>query len=561
MNRRLILAALTALVAAGGPSCASPRAAEGSAIATAQPAPKAAPSRLEIRDGWYYLDGRKIFVNALGYEIGARPGQDPYQHRVPELQRLRADLALIKAAGFNAIRTWSELGEDELEVVRESGLLIVFGIWVRPGDDFGDPQVIARAEALVRRVLSYSRRFDNIVTYLIMNEPMPEHVRRVGAQATVELWTKLRDIIHEQHPGIPVTITGNAAIGAFVDMNLFDVYAFNVYDYDDGTSYTHRFANGNRSLAELNGRGKPLVITEFGRSVSRSGGDHYGGLTLRQQSDELLRDYRGLLDSGASGACPFYYADGWWKSGAPAVHDDMPEEWFGFWGYADGKDTVGYPRPVWHALTTYNKALVVSPRNGIFYQNQVPIEVFPQDDVVRLRVVDRDRVVFESASLPKGYFAGELSFAGEGLADRELVFEFYDAAGRLLKLETLVILTGKDPLVWPTLELRTAARELAQDRELAIDVTLKNDSALTLGSELRYVFAPHQGWARGEKRRAAIDPAQKQQVIHDVYRVPDASPVLGLYAGADVRYGKFVSTIYDQKFVYRGTWADPIRLR
>jgi hypothetical protein len=34
-----------------------------------------------------------------------------------------------------------------------------------------------------------------------MNEPMPEHVRRVGAQATVDLWAKLRDIIHGEHPG------------------------------------------------------------------------------------------------------------------------------------------------------------------------------------------------------------------------------------------------------------------------------------------------------------------------------------------------------------------------
>jgi hypothetical protein len=561
MIRWLIPSALTALLCAGGSDRAAASGGAGPAQAEAQPASSGGKSRVEIRDGWYYVDGRKGFVNALGYEVGARPGQHPYEHRVSDVARLRADLALIKAAGFNAIRTWSELDQDELSVVRESGLLIVFGIWVPPGEDFSDPRVVARDEALVRRVLSYSKRFDNIVTYLIMNEPMPEHIRRVGARATVALWTRLRDIIHAEHPGIPVTITGNAAIGAWVDMNLFDVYAYNAYDYDDGTNYTHRFANGNRFLAEWNAQGKPLVITEFGRSVSRSGGDHYGANTLRQQAEDVLQDYRELLDAGAAGACPFYFADGWWKSGAPAVHDDLPEEWFGFRGYADLADGEGYPRPVWHALAAYNEALVTSPRNGVFYQNQVPLEVFLQDDVARLRVIDRDRVIFERTGLARGSFSGTLSFAGEPLTDRELVLEFSDAAGKLLKLETLVILTGKDPVVWPTLELRTASRDLALERDVAIDVTLKNETAFTLGSELRYVFAPHVGWERGEKRRAVLDPGKREQKVHDVYRVPEASPVLGLYAGVDVSYGKFATTIYAQRFVYRGNWADAIRLR
>jgi len=38
--------------------------------ALAAPAPG---SRIEIKDGWYYVDGHKFFVNAIGYEAGARP--------------------------------------------------------------------------------------------------------------------------------------------------------------------------------------------------------------------------------------------------------------------------------------------------------------------------------------------------------------------------------------------------------------------------------------------------------------------------------------------------------
>ncbi len=36
-------------------------------------------TKLEIKDNWYYINGEKFFIKAIGYEIGARPGQHPYQ--------------------------------------------------------------------------------------------------------------------------------------------------------------------------------------------------------------------------------------------------------------------------------------------------------------------------------------------------------------------------------------------------------------------------------------------------------------------------------------------------
>ena len=99
-------------------------------------------TQLEIKDGWYYLNGHKFFVNAVGYEIGARPGQHPYVKRNSEPQRVKNDMEVIKAAGFNAIRTWSELTEEELKVVQASGLKIVFGIGIDPARDFSDPELL-----------------------------------------------------------------------------------------------------------------------------------------------------------------------------------------------------------------------------------------------------------------------------------------------------------------------------------------------------------------------------------------------------------------------------------
>jgi len=97
-----------------------------------------------------------------------------------------------------------------------------------------------------------------------------------------------------------------------------------------------------------------------------------------------------------------------WKGGEPSVHNNAVEEWFGFWGYSDLKDTVGYPRPVWYALKTYNEALISSPKNQTFYQNIVPIEVFAQSDVVKMRIIFHDKVIYENKSVKSGYFADKL---------------------------------------------------------------------------------------------------------------------------------------------------------
>jgi len=516
--------------------------------------------RVEIKDGWYFIDGRKFFVNALGYEIGARPGQHPKQNRIAEPARVKRDMQVIKQAGFNAIRTWDELFESELKVVQRSGMKVALGVWVKPDVDFSDKKVVTEELAHVKRVLAYSKNFDCIITYLIMNEPMPQHIRKVGAQATVDLWKKVIDLIHREHPGVPVTISGNSAITEFVDMNLFDVYAYNSYDYD-GFNSTLGYANAARILKEQNARGKPLILTEFGLSVSRDGQRRYGGNTLAQQMNALPRYYRDLLDAGAAGACPFYYADGWWKAGEPAKHNDTPEEWFGYWGYRDAGDTVGIPRPVWHALTQYNTALITSPKNQMFYRNEIPLEVFLQDNVASMRVIYQDRLVYSQDTITSNHLVDSISFSGEALTDRELIFEFYDRGGSLLKLESIIILTGESEIQWPAVSLKTEMKDLDEGKNIRIKLNVKNGEVFTLGDQVRYLFSPHLGWTPGEKRMWKIDPSKREQTFQDGYSIPDESPLLGLYAGIDITYGKFVKTVYDHRIVYRGRWADPIRLK
>jgi hypothetical protein len=115
--------------------------------------------------------------------------------------------------------------------------------------------------------------------------------------------------------------------------------------------------------------------------------------------------------------------------------------------------------------------------------------------------------------------------------------------------------------VWPTLQLRTPVTDLDKAKEVPVEYELTNNTVFTLASELRYVFAPHKGWDPGDTYRHAIDPKLKQQSVSDTFPLPGDCFVLGLYAGTDIHYGKFTKTIYAQKFLFRGTWADPIRIK
>ncbi len=519
------------------------------------------PRHLEIKDGAYYINGEKTFINALGYEIAARPGQNPYKDKkVLEIARMRNDLKVIKQAGFNAIRTWSELTEDEVKLVQESGLMLVYGIWILPDGNFDDPKFVADAREQVKKVMAWSKNYDCIITYLIMNEPMVEHIYNKGAQNTFNLWTSIVKIIHEMHPGIPVTISNNSGIGEYLNERIFDVYGFNTYDYHDGLQgFTQGFANHFKYLKALNGENKPVLVTEFGMSVSPIGWGMYGGNTREMQAAHIIQNFSDLLDAGVAGICPFYYADGWWKGGEPAIHNPVPEEWFGYWGYADEQDTIGHPRPVWFEFSRYNKALLASPRNQKIYQGPVPLEFYLSKEVSRIKAVYNDKVVYDKPV--SGYhITDSIDFNEQAITDRELIFEFYNKDNELMKWESVMILTTKNEIVLPTIELAFNTDDLEKVKSLVTTFTVKNDTIFKLDNKFKYVYAPHQGWDAPIMKTKEIETGKPEVSFSEVYEFPGNCRVLNVAAGIDIKYGKFVKRIYNQKLLYQGHWADPIKV-
>lgn len=522
-------------------------------------------TKIELKDNWYYLNGQKFFIKAIGYEIGARPGQHPYEDKKKdELDLMKFDLENIKKGGYNTIRTWSQYSEVQLKLVQKSGLKLIMGISVNPEEDYGDPKFINYTKTELKKVLSYAKKYDCIITYLVINEPQTDHIHSVTGKAFVDLMQTLIDMIHTEHPRIPVTLSANAMISDYLDESIFDVYAYNCYDHTEGQTATMGFKDYIKGLCELNGLNKPFITTEFGYSVSPKGGNgRYGSNTLKQQSDGLISNYRDLIDAGAVGMCPFYYADGWWKGGDKSNHSlNQPEEWFGFWGYRDLNDKYGSPRPVWFAMQNYMKGLIISPKNKSIYTNTtIPLELFNDKEVKKVVVKFRDKVIYAKNITKEGYFTDQLTIDPVGIEDMELAFEFYDKNNQIIKNESINILASKTAFELPKLTIVvTPEKDLNQGKIASIKTKIETNEKFKLIGDLKLSYNTHLGWEIGSEKSVSINDQLDKKTItsENFFNIPDNCWVVNASAGISVQYGKFIFQIHDQKIIYRGNWAKEV---
>lgn len=521
-------------------------------------------TKIELKDNWYCLNGQKFFIKAIGYEIGARPGQHPYEDKKnDELDLLKFDLKVIKEGGYNTIRTWSQFSEAQLKLVQQSGLKLIMGLDVNPEKNYGDPEFVKECIEKVKKVTAYSKKYDCIITYLVINEPQTEHIHQVTGKAFVDLMKTLIDNLHKEHPGIPVTLSANAMISDYMDESLFDVYAYNCYDHIEAQTATMGFKDYIKGLNEQNGLNKPFITTEFGYSISHKGFGRYGGNTLKQQSDGLIANYRDLIDAGAVGMCPFYYADGWWKGGEKKIHSlDQPEEWFGFWGYSDVNDKYGSPRPVWFAMRDYMKGLIISPKNSSMHTGTtIPLELYNDKDVKKVVVKFHDKIIYSKNISNEGYFADQLPINPIDIEDMELAFEFYDKNNTIIKNESISILASKTAFELPKLTIEvTPGKDLNEGKIASIKTKIETNEKFKLLDDLKISYNTHIGWEVGPQATVSIKEQLDKKIItsENFFTIPDNSWIVNASAGISVQYGKFIFRIHDQKIIFRGNWAKEV---
>ncbi|WP_349944883.1 glycoside hydrolase family 5 protein [Bacteroides cellulosilyticus] len=504
---------------------------------------------VEVKNNSFYIDGKKFFIKGIGYEIGALPGELPNERKFNPDQ-LHFDIRRILSGGFNTIRTWAAFTEQELEVLRQYDIKIIMGIWIDPAGDFSNTQFVDNAKTIVNDVLSYSKNYNNIIGYLIMNEPHPTAVLGAGYQHTVNLWTELVNIIHSQHPNRPVSIA-NTPNGTYIHPHIFDFSAYNVYIYNPVTvNYLHGYRNHIDYLQQLNSSDHPLIITEYGLSVSPTGpgGWGYGGNSLSEQESGDVYMYKSLVDGGANGACIFNYSDGWWKADDEFVHSDLPEEWFGLIEYSSLSDKQGHERPVWKAIRDFQSAIIAQPRSEEIYIAKVPVEIFFNDTIKKIKVLLEDKLIYQR-DMTDDYLLDTLEIDYKDVKDVRLVFNCYDDKNNLIKTEEKSILITATELTLPTLQLSVNSN-CWQTNQVNVTYKVTKSTDFTVSPTFDYVYYPHIGFDYGQKFSSIIGN-QNQVEISGRHSISGNIDVFTVGAAFNIYYNGFQKRIFNQMTIFR----------
>ncbi|MBI4355408.1 MAG: hypothetical protein HY597_03010, partial [Candidatus Omnitrophica bacterium] len=433
----------------------------------APPAP-----RVEIRDGWFYVDGERFLIKGVGYSPW-RPGTLPWRQRVGSGLMAR-DFERIRDAGFNTLRTWSPLTPDELALADRYGLMVIQGIWIDQYRDYTSPNYQEAVQAVIRDEVRKFQGRSNVLLVLVGNELPLERVYAAGVEATEQLLRTMREAVRQADPTRYVSFANWPEL-AGLDHSFWDAVCFNLYTYSPSSiAHSLGYYGYVRHLKRTHAAAKPLIITEFGLSVSKSHPKDrpgYGGNSPEEQRRGVVAMWDDLLQAGASGGCVFEWNDEWWKNydrpNDEATHDDDPEEWFGLVAMERSDDTEGTPRPVYEALKRYNQAVLLSPAEGTAPADQ-PLLLYGDDHVTEVKF-RWDKGAWQAAKrLSRHWWEGRWDLRpGRPLGGR-LQVRAQDGRGR--RVGTITRLVQLQPAAMvphePQVEIRTEQTRYVVDRAM-----------------------------------------------------------------------------------------------
>jgi hypothetical protein len=362
---------------------------------------------IEIVGDSIYLDGKKFFIKGVGYSP-YRPGEWPGSP--VSLEIVEADFRRIKKAGFNTLRVWDTMPEEQLKLAEKYELMVIQAAGLKPDANFSYSGFLRLAESKVRQMCKISKNHPNVIMYLLMNEPHAQAVVKSGVENTLRFYRRLIEIIKIEDPNRPVSMA-NAYWTMWLNQSIWDVVSFNTYSYSPCVTDIG-YANFIKNLKSLHSKGKPFIVTEFGLSVSptESGARRYGGNTEEEQAEALVNYFRGLIAGGAAGGCVFEWNDEWWKAGNADIHDNHAEEWFGIIGIEDKDNPYGTLRKAYYSIKSELRLIVTKPSEGyrMLDNTEIEVNVYPVITNVQYRIDDRE---WTHLSKQDDWWRGELDAA------------------------------------------------------------------------------------------------------------------------------------------------------
>ena len=253
--------------------------------------PRISGKFFRLRDETFYLKG-------VTYGTFA-PAPDGTQF--PPDERVQGDFALMSARGLNAVRLYTPPRPEMLDEASRWGLRLMIGLpWSQHVAFLDD----AKLEREIRRqVVAQVRdlhRHPAALLFALGNEIPPAVVRWHGRKRIERF---LRETVDDARQVAPESYFAyvNYPPTEFLDLDFFDVCAFNVYlhDPDRLRAYLAR-------LQHIAGH-KPLLLAEAGADSIREGADGQAELTAMH--------LRTAFAEGACGAFAYAWTDEWWRGG------------------------------------------------------------------------------------------------------------------------------------------------------------------------------------------------------------------------------------------------------
>jgi glycosyltransferase involved in cell wall biosynthesis len=264
-----------------------------------------AGARVCVDGKFLSIAGRRFTVRGVTYGTFA-PRADGALF--PETEQIRADLTMMRAAGFNTVRTYTAPPDDLLNIAAELDLRVIAGIFYPDwrhlvGDGRkGRGRIAREAAAQVKTDMRSLAGRREVLAVSIGNEIPTDALRWVGHKGVAAVLEGLADRVHDADPDMLVTY-GNYPTAEYMTLERIDLVMFNVFleRKDDFRRYLSRLHNlaGDR----------PMLVGELGC--------HVGGSPVAEEAQAALLEEQieVALERGAAGTCVYAWTDEWHVGG------------------------------------------------------------------------------------------------------------------------------------------------------------------------------------------------------------------------------------------------------
>jgi len=255
-----------------------------------------APVRVQAK---FFFEGeKKFFVKGVTYGPFA-PDKDGHHFGTPE--KARADLAMMREAGFNLVRIYYVPPRWFLDACAEHGIRCLISIpWAEHVEFLNQRKIRREVEQTVVAAVTAHKGHPAVFGFLVGNE-IPSHmVRWLGPGRVTEFLESLIYMAKRANSDVLYSYASFPPTEYLLPQNV-DFLTFNVY--------LHRRTDFQRYLARLQNLAEdhPLILGEFGMDTIRH--------PEEEQEDMLSWHIEDVVRGGLAGTIIYAWTDEWFRGG------------------------------------------------------------------------------------------------------------------------------------------------------------------------------------------------------------------------------------------------------